>query len=81
MSRDNVRINVVSEMLDERNRKLAEVCQIDDFIVSDHLVSLMMTQVSENPRDQRGLRRPVRQRRRRDLPAARRLVRHPGQGR
>ena len=49
MSRDNVRINVVSEMLDERNRKLAEVCQIDDFIVSDHLVSLMMTQVSENP--------------------------------
>ena len=49
MSRDNIRINVVSEMLDERNRKLAEVCQIDDFIVSDHLVSLMMTQVSENP--------------------------------
>jgi voltage-gated potassium channel Kch len=49
MSRDGVRINVVSEMLDERNRKLAEVCQIDDFIVSDHLVSLMMTQVSENP--------------------------------
>ena len=49
MSRDKVRINVVSEMLDERNRKLAEVCQIDDFIVSDHLVSLMMTQISENP--------------------------------
>jgi voltage-gated potassium channel Kch len=49
MSRSNERINVVSEMLDERNRKLAEVCQIDDFIVSDHLVSLMMTQISENP--------------------------------
>ena len=49
MSRDNLRINVVSEMLDERNRKLAEVCQIDDFIVSDRLVSLMMTQVAENP--------------------------------
>jgi hypothetical protein len=49
MSRDNVRINVVSEMLDERNRRLAEVCQIDDFIVSDRLVSLMMTQVAENP--------------------------------
>lgn len=42
-------VNVVSEMLDERNRKLAEVCQIDDFIVSDHLVSLMMSQLSENP--------------------------------
>lgn len=49
MSRKNVRINVVSEMLDERNRKLAEVTRIDDFIVSDHLVSLMMSQVSENP--------------------------------
>ncbi len=49
MSRTNVRINVVSEMLDERNRKLAEVTRIDDFIVSDHLVSLMMSQVSENP--------------------------------
>lgn len=49
MTKTKARINVVSEMLDERNRKLAEVCQIDDFIVSDHLVSLMMTQVSENP--------------------------------
>ena len=49
MSRKNLRINVVSEMLDERNRRLAEVTRIDDFIVSDHLVSLMMTQVSENP--------------------------------
>jgi voltage-gated potassium channel Kch len=49
MSRKNVQINVVSEMLDERNRRLAEVTRIDDFIVSDHLVSLMMSQVSENP--------------------------------
>lgn len=49
MSKGKVRINVVSEMLDERTRKLAEVTQIDDFIVSDHLVSLMMAQVSENP--------------------------------
>ncbi|MBN2176505.1 MAG: hypothetical protein JW722_02480 [Demequinaceae bacterium] len=49
MSREGVRVNVVSEMLDERNRRLAEVTRIDDFIVSDHLVSLMMTQISENP--------------------------------
>ena len=44
-----MRVNVVSEMLDERNRKLAEVAQIDDFVVSNHLISLMMAQISENP--------------------------------
>ncbi len=41
--------NVVSEMLDDRNRKLAEVTRADDFIVSDNITSLMMAQVSENP--------------------------------
>jgi hypothetical protein len=35
-------------MLDLRNRELAEVAAVDDFIVSEHLVSLMMTQLSEN---------------------------------
>ena len=35
-------------MLDLRNRELAEVAHVDDFIVSDHLVSLMMSQLSEN---------------------------------
>ncbi len=39
---------VVSEMLDIRNRNLAEVSQADDFIVSDKLISLLLTQVSEN---------------------------------
>jgi hypothetical protein len=39
---------VVSEMLDLRNRELAEVTKADDFIVSDTLVSLMLSQVSEN---------------------------------
>ncbi len=42
--------SVVSEMLDVRNRELAEVARADDFIVSDRLVSLMMAQLSENPR-------------------------------
>jgi ion channel POLLUX/CASTOR len=42
------RFSVVSEMLDVRNRELAEVTGADDFIVSDHLASLMMCQVSEN---------------------------------
>ena len=40
--------SIVSEMLDIRNRELAEVTQADDFIVSDKLVSLLMAQVSEN---------------------------------
>jgi voltage-gated potassium channel Kch len=40
--------SIVSEMLDIRNRALAEVAKADDFIVSDQLVSLMLSQVSEN---------------------------------
>ena len=35
-------------MLDIQNRKLAEVTKADDFIVSDNLLSLLMSQVSEN---------------------------------
>lgn len=40
--------SIVSEMLDIRNRALAEVARPDDFIVSEKLVSLMLSQVSEN---------------------------------
>lgn len=40
--------SIVSEMLDVRNRDLADVTRADDFIVSDKLVSLMMAQISEN---------------------------------
>ena len=39
---------IVSEMLDVRNRELAEVTQADDFIVSNKLTSLMLSQISEN---------------------------------
>ncbi len=39
---------VVTEMLNVRNRELAEVTKADDFIVSDSLVSLVLSQVSEN---------------------------------
>jgi voltage-gated potassium channel Kch len=46
----DVDLNVVSEMLDDRNRELAEVTQADDFIVSDKLISLMLSQISENDR-------------------------------
>ena len=39
---------IVSEMMDIRNRALAQIARADDFIVSDKLVSLMMSQLSEN---------------------------------
>jgi voltage-gated potassium channel Kch len=46
--RAQIELNVVTEMLDDRNRELAEVTKADDFIVSDKLISLMLSQVSEN---------------------------------
>jgi len=46
--RDETPFSIVSEMLDLRNRELAEVAGVDDFIVSEHLVSLMMSQLSED---------------------------------
>jgi len=46
--RKGVDLSIVSEMLDVRNRQLAEVTRADDFIVSDRIVSLMLAQISEN---------------------------------
>ncbi len=46
--RDDTPFSIVSEMLDLRNRELAEATKVDDFIVSEHLVGLMMAQLSEN---------------------------------
>jgi ion channel POLLUX/CASTOR len=40
--------SIVSEMLDIRNRNLAESEKVNDFVVSGRLVSLLMTQLSEN---------------------------------
>ncbi|HEX2569421.1 MAG TPA: TrkA C-terminal domain-containing protein [Polyangia bacterium] len=48
-NRSDRKFSVVSQMLDVRNRDLAEVAQIDDFIVSDTLVSLLVSQIAENP--------------------------------
>ena len=47
--RENAHFSIVSEMLDIRNRNLADVTRADDFIVSDKPVSLMTAQVAENP--------------------------------
>ncbi len=46
--RENARVGLLSEMLDVRNRELAEVTHADDFIVSDRLVSMVISQVTEN---------------------------------
>ncbi|MBK8397181.1 MAG: NAD-binding protein [Leptospiraceae bacterium] len=40
-------LNIVSEMLDNKNRMLAEVTKADDYIVSDRIISLMLSQLSE----------------------------------
>lgn len=42
------KFSIVSEMLDIRNRRLAEVAQVNDFIVSEKIISLLISQVSEN---------------------------------
>ncbi len=41
---------VVSEMLDDRNRVLASVADVDDIVVSGEIVSLVVTQLSEDER-------------------------------
>ncbi|MFY0651128.1 MAG: hypothetical protein JXQ96_03805 [Cyclobacteriaceae bacterium] len=46
--RSDKHIKLVSEMIDMKNRQLADITSADDFIVSDKLLSLLMTQVSEN---------------------------------
>jgi hypothetical protein len=40
--------SIVSEMRDERDRALAQLTKADDLVVSEQLVSLLMTQISEN---------------------------------
>ncbi len=41
--------SITSEMIDSRNQQLATIAQVDDFIVSDRLTSLMISQIAENP--------------------------------
>jgi voltage-gated potassium channel Kch len=40
--------SIVSEMMDIRNRDLADVTRADDFIVSNRLISLLVVQFAEN---------------------------------
>lgn len=43
-----VQFSIVSEMMDIRNKQLAEVTRADDFIVSNKLISAMLSQLTEN---------------------------------
>ncbi len=43
----NKKLNIISEMYDQKNRELAEVTEADDFIISHDLISRMLAQVSE----------------------------------
>lgn len=42
------KFSIVSEMLDVKNRALADTTRADDFIVSDRIISLVLAQLSEN---------------------------------
>ena len=44
----NINFSLISEMQDIKNRALAEIAQVNDFIVSNRLLSLLMAQISEN---------------------------------
>ena len=44
------RTNVVAEVLESQSVELAQIASPDDFIVSQRLVSLLIAQLSENPR-------------------------------
>lgn len=50
LSRFDSATPVVSEMLDDRNRVLAQVAHVDDVVVSGEIVSLLVTQLSEDHR-------------------------------
>lgn len=46
--RGGYKFAIVTEMLDVRNRALAGIAKADDFVVSDELISLLLSQISEN---------------------------------
>jgi len=46
--KNNFNFSIVSEILDVKDKELAEVTKADDFVVSNKLISLLITQLSEN---------------------------------
>ncbi|MCS6823489.1 MAG: NAD-binding protein [Cytophagaceae bacterium] len=47
-SKQNLKFNIVTEMMDVKSRNLAELYKVDDFIVSDLVISNILAQLSEN---------------------------------
>ncbi len=47
--KNNLDFSLTSEMIDTSNRELAKVAKVNDFIISEDLTSLLLTQISENP--------------------------------
>lgn len=48
IQKNNFNTNIVSEMLDPRNSDLARISRKNDFIVSDKMVSLLISMICEN---------------------------------
>ncbi len=48
LSKLDHKISLVTEMLDLKNRALADLSKADDFIISDRMISLILAQLSEN---------------------------------
>jgi ion channel POLLUX/CASTOR len=46
--KNKLNFSITTEMLDINNRDLAKVAKVDDFIVSEKLISLLLAQISEN---------------------------------
>jgi ion channel POLLUX/CASTOR len=46
--KNELNFSITTEMLDVNNRDLAKVAKVNDFIVSEKLISLMLAQISEN---------------------------------
>ena len=46
--KNSLKFSITTEMLDVNNRDLAKVAKVDDFIVSEKLISLLLAQISEN---------------------------------
>lgn len=48
LAKVNHKVSLVTEMLDLKNRALADLTKADDFIISDRMISLILAQLSEN---------------------------------
>jgi voltage-gated potassium channel Kch len=46
--RTGAQFSIVSELIDEADRDLAEVARVDDIVISDQIISYLLAQISEN---------------------------------